>query len=75
MKRQVINGDMKIWDVIQVYPETYGVFQQFGCPDIRTGEFAVSSHFMKLRAVDYAHHFDLDDGVGKSPPYGVTAFF
>lgn len=61
MKRQVINGDMKVWDVIQDYPETYGIFRQFGCPDIRTGMFAVSSHFMKLRAAAHAHDFDLDE--------------
>lgn len=60
MKRQMINGDMKVWDVIQDHPETYGVFRQFGCPDIRTGMFAVSSHFMKLRAAAHAHHIDLD---------------
>ena len=61
MKRQVINGDMKVWDVIQDYPETYGVFRQFGCPDIRKGKFAVSSHFMKLRTAAHAHHIDLDE--------------
>jgi len=48
MTRQVINGDMKVWDVVQQYPETYGVFRQFGCPDMRKGMFAVSAHFMKL---------------------------
>lgn len=61
MKRQLINGDMKVWDVIQDHPETYGVFLQFGCPDIRQGMFAVSAHFMKLRAAAHAHHFDLDE--------------
>lgn len=61
MKRQLINGDMKVWDVIQDHPETYGVFRQFGCPDIRKGMFEVSSHFMKLRAAAHAHHFDLDE--------------
>lgn len=41
MKRQVINGDMKVWDVIQDHPETYGVFRQYGCPDIHKGIFQV----------------------------------
>ena len=49
MKRELINGDMKVWDVIQDHPETCGIFRQFGCPDIRKGMFAISSHFMKLR--------------------------
>ncbi|MEZ4484776.1 MAG: hypothetical protein R2864_09305 [Syntrophotaleaceae bacterium] len=54
MKRQQINGDMKVWDVIQDHPETYGVFRQFGCPDIRSGMFEVAAHFMKLRALAQA---------------------
>jgi hypothetical protein len=61
MKRQMINGDMKVWDVIQDHPETYGVFRQFGCPDIRKGMFAVSSHFMKLRAIAHTQHIDLNE--------------
>lgn len=60
MKKQIINGEMKIWDVIQEYPETYGIFRQFGYPDIRKGETAVTSHFMKLRAAAHAYHIDLD---------------
>lgn len=60
MKRQIINGDMKVWDVIQDFPETYGVFRQFGYPDIRKGEFAISSHFVKVRLAAHAHHIDLD---------------
>ncbi|MGE4544486.1 MAG: DUF1858 domain-containing protein [Pedobacter sp.] len=60
MKRQLINGEMKVWDVIQDFPATYGVFRQFGYPDIRKGEFAVSSHFMKLRTAAHAHHIELD---------------
>lgn len=60
MPMQRINGEMKVWDVIQEFPETYGVFRQFGCPDIRKGTFAVSSHFMKVRLAARAHHIDLD---------------
>lgn len=61
MKRQVINGDMKIWDVIQDHPETHGVFRQFGCPDIRKKTFAISSHFMKLSAAAQTYHIDLNE--------------
>lgn len=61
MKRQVINGDMKVWDVIQDHPETYGVFRQYGCPDIHKGIFQVSSHFMKLRTMAHAQHINLDE--------------
>lgn len=61
MKRQLINGDMKVRDVIQDHPEAYGIFRQLGCPDIHKGMFAVSSHFMKLRTAAHVHHFDLDE--------------
>ncbi len=61
MTRQVINGDMKVWDVIQDYPETYQVFRRFGCPDMRQGIFAVSAHFMKVRWAARAHHIELDE--------------
>lgn len=60
MKRQIINAEMKVWDIIQDFPETYGVFRQFGYPDIRKGEFAVTSHFMKLRSAAHAYHIELD---------------
>lgn len=59
MKRHVINGEMKVWDVIQDHPETYDIFRQFGCPDIHKGMFEISSHFMKLRAAAHAYHVDL----------------
>jgi hypothetical protein len=61
MTRQAINGDMKVWDVIQDYPETYQVFRNFGCPDMRKGLFAVSAHFMKVRWAARAHHIELEE--------------
>jgi hypothetical protein len=64
MTRQVINGDMKVWDVVQQYPETYGVFREFGCPDMRKGMFAVSAHFMKVRWAARAHHIELEKLLG-----------
>lgn len=60
MPMQRINADMKVWDVVQEFPETYGVFRQYGCPDMRKGMFAVSAHFMKVRWAAKAHHIDLD---------------
>ncbi len=60
MTKQVISGDMKVWDVIQNYPETYEVFRQFGCPDMRKGMFAISAHIMKVRWAARAHHIELD---------------
>ncbi len=60
MATQMINGDMKVWDVIQKYPETFEVFERFGCPDMRKGFFAFSAHVMKVRWAAKVHHIDLD---------------
>jgi len=60
MATRTIDGDMKVWNVIQEHPETYDVFRKFGCPDMRKGIFALSAHVMKVRWAARAHHLDLD---------------
>ncbi len=49
MKQSVITGEMKVWDVIQGYPQTFAVFRKHGCPDMKRGIFAISARFMKVR--------------------------
>ena len=60
MATQKIDADMRVWDVIQKYPETFSVFQRFGCPDMRKGLYALSAHVMKVRWAAKVHHIDLD---------------
>ncbi len=60
MATQTINGDMKVWDVIQQHPETFEVFKRFGCPDMRSGIYALSAHIMKVRWAAKFHHIDVD---------------
>jgi hypothetical protein len=59
MHTQQINGDMKVWDVLTQYPETYEVFRKFGCPDMRTGFYSLSAHVMKVRWAAKMHHIEL----------------
>jgi hypothetical protein len=58
MKRETINGDMRVWEVIRKYPETYDVFRKHGCPDMRKGIFALSARVMKVRWAAKAHKID-----------------
>lgn len=60
MLRETITGDMRVWDVIQRYPETFEVLRRHGCPDMRHGIFALSAHIMKVRWAARAHHIELD---------------
>jgi hypothetical protein len=57
---QIIDGDMRVWTVIQEHPETYDVFRNFGCPDMRKGIFALSAHIMKVSWAARVHHIELD---------------
>ena len=60
MTTHMVNGDMKVWDVLQQHPGTYVIFNRYGCPDMRTGVFAFSAHLMNLRWAARIHHIDLD---------------
>ena len=60
MTRESITGDMRVWEVIHKFPETYEVFRSHGCPDMRHGIFALSARVMKVRWAARAHHIELD---------------
>jgi len=60
MHNQTIEGDMRVWNVLQEHPETYEVFRRFGCPDMRKGFFAMSAHIMKISWAARVHHIELD---------------
>jgi hypothetical protein len=61
MALERITGDMRVWEVIQRYPETFEVFRRHGCPDMRKGIFALSAHVMKVRWAARAHKIPLDE--------------
>lgn len=61
MAREYITGDMRVWQVIQRYPETFEVFRRHGCPDMRHGIFALSARVMKVRWAARAHKIPLAD--------------
>lgn len=75
MATQHVNGDMRVWNVLQEHPETYEVFRKHGCPDMRKGIFAFSAHLMKIRWAAKFHHIppdellrDLNAAIGEESP-------
>ena len=48
MNEAVITSDMRVWEVIQRYPQTFEVFRQHGCPDMRKGIFAITARVMPV---------------------------
>jgi hypothetical protein len=61
MKEQDITPDMRVWEVIQEHPETFEVFRRHGCPDMRSGIFALSAHVMKVKWAAKMHRIPLDE--------------
>ena len=61
MKPQEITGNMRVWEVLQRYPETYEVFRRHGCPDMRKGIFSLSARVMKVRWAARAHKIPADE--------------
>lgn len=51
---------MKVWDVITEHPETYEIFRRHGCPDMRTGLYAMSAHLMNVGWAARMHKIPVD---------------
>ncbi len=60
MAGNAITGDMRVKEVIRKYPETYEVFRKHGCPDMRSGIYALSARIMKVRWAARAHKIPAD---------------
>lgn len=60
MKNEVITGEMRVWAVLQKFPQTFEVFRQHGCPDMRKGIFAISARIMKVSWAAKAHKIPED---------------
>jgi hypothetical protein len=60
MESEPITGDMRVWTVIQRYPQTYDVFRKHGCPDMRKGIYALSARVMKVKWAARAHKIPVE---------------
>ena len=63
MNEEHITRDMKIADILKRYPQTFEVFRSHGCPDMRTGVFALSARIMKLKWAAWFHKIPVNDFV------------
>jgi hypothetical protein len=54
-----ITGDMKVADVLRRCPETFNVFLERGCPDMRRGFFSFMARLMSVRNAARVHKIDL----------------
>ena len=61
MEDAPITSEMRVWEVIKRYPQTFEVFRSHGCPDMRKGIFALSARIMKVKWAAKAHKIPLDD--------------
>jgi len=61
MEDAPITSEMRVWEVIKHYPQTFEVFRSHGCPDMRKGIFALSARIMKVKWAAKAHKIPLDD--------------
>jgi hypothetical protein len=55
-----ISADMRVATVLRNWPETYEVFRQNGCPDMRSGIFAVTARVMRLSWAARVHGIEVE---------------
>ena len=55
-----ITSDMRVAAVLRNWPQTYEVFRQNGCPDMRSGVFALTARVMKLAWAARVHRIPVE---------------
>lgn len=60
MNKNTINPNTKVADLLKQHPQTYPVFQKYGCPDMRKGFFSLMARIMSIRSAASIHSIPLD---------------
>jgi hypothetical protein len=55
-----ITPEMRVASVLRSWPQTYEVFRQNGCPDMRRGVFALTARLMKLAWAARVHRIPVE---------------
>lgn len=55
-----IDPGQKVARIVERYPDTYQVFQKYGCPDMREGFFSLMARIMSIRNAARIHRIPLD---------------
>jgi hypothetical protein len=56
-----ITSDLLVAEVLRRWPDTYGVFLRYGCPDMRRGLFAMMARVMPLRWAARVHSIPIGE--------------
>jgi hypothetical protein len=56
-----ITPNLRVAQVLRQWPETYGVFRQYGCPDMRRGFFGFMARIMKVGWAARVHKISISD--------------
>lgn len=55
-----VTPDQKVAELLDRHPQTYQVFRQYGCPDMREGFFSLMARLMSIRNAARIHRIPLD---------------
>lgn len=55
-----IDPNQKVANVLEQYPQTFQVFSEHGCPDMRSGFFSYMARIMSIRNAARIHRIPLD---------------
>lgn len=55
-----IDPKQKVADLLEHYPQTYHVFREHGCPDMRSGFFSYMAKIMSIRNAARIHRIPED---------------
>ncbi len=58
---QSIDPDQKVADIVEQHPQTWRVFQDHGCPDMREGFFSLMARIMSVRNAARIHRIPLEE--------------
>ncbi|HEX6641416.1 MAG TPA: hypothetical protein VF215_09905, partial [Thermoanaerobaculia bacterium] len=61
MQPEPVTADLRVADVLRRWPAAFDVFQRRGCPDMRSGFFAVMARIMRVRWAARVHRIPLAD--------------
>lgn len=56
-----VDPDMKVARLVEQHPQTYQVFQKYGCPDMRDGFFSLMARIMSIRNAARIHRISLNE--------------
>ncbi len=55
-----IEPNQKVADVLKQYPQTFQIFREHGCPDMRNGFFSFMARIMSIRNAARIHRIPID---------------